>query len=242
MTPHRAVLLQARKAYSRCAQRIEAKIKLVGLSQQRSDQIIGVGVAADWVRRAAEMDDISFMGKQLDDSPRKPSFVELLRYNFSWFGLNAIFAREELLNLIGRPVKKKSEFEAFRVLYHSAQLHNEQALLTSLVAVLATPTSPRLPNAAAGTAVSTLNAIYTKYLSHHTGGQAAKTIATAAAGNLSVLDMPTLLYALRNWSVHGNALEGSFGTRPGFLNYVVTLEGVLAEVHLQTATKLLKVL
>jgi hypothetical protein len=70
-------------------------------------------------------------------------------------------------------------------------------------------------------------------------GIAAKAVATAAgSGNVSALDLPTLLYAFRNWSVHGNALDGSFGSRPGFLRYVGILQDTLAEIHLATSTRL----
>jgi hypothetical protein len=83
VTPHREVLLEARRGYSRCAGLLEARIRAAFLSQTVSDQIIGVGVAADWVRRVAEMEDITYLGDTLNRSPRKASFVELLRYVFS---------------------------------------------------------------------------------------------------------------------------------------------------------------
>lgn len=238
MNPQRSVLLQARKVYSDCARKVEAKITHGGLSRNLSDQIIGIGVAFDWTRRAAEMEDIIYMGSGLNKSKRKLAFVEQLRFDFSWFGLNAIFSRPALLNLIGMPAGT-AEYDAFRVLFDITQLQNMQAIESALLGVLRAPTSPRLPDISAGTVVTTINAIYTKYLEGRHVGKTAKAVAAAAAGSWSALDIPTLLYAFRNWSVHGNALEGSFGTRPGFLLYVETLEQVLAEVHLQTARTLL---
>jgi hypothetical protein len=241
MNPPRTVLLQARKKYSECAKRIESRIATVGLTQVLSDQIVGVGVAGDWVRRAAEMEDVVYIGKQLERSSRKGAFVEVLRYTFAWFGINAVFSRPALLNLLGQPTTT-SELSAFRVLYDSTTLPNATALQARLHSILAAQTSPRLPNVAPGTVVSTVHAIHTKYLSHHNKGLASQAVAQAAAGNFSQLTIPKLLYAFRNWSVHGNALEGSFGTRPGFITYVETLEEILAEVHLTTATRLFNVL
>src|SRR6476660_8855318 len=116
MTPERTVLLEARKEYSKCANLLESRIGRQGLTRQLSEQIIGVGVAADWVRRAGEMDEIVYIGSALNSSSRRNSFVELIRFGFSWFGLNAIFSRPTLLNVIGTPASK-SEYEEFLVLY-----------------------------------------------------------------------------------------------------------------------------
>lgn len=240
MNPFRHTLLNARKSYSRCASKVESRIKSQGLTSLLSEQIIGIGVAADWLRRAAELEGVTYLGNQLNESKRNASFVEILRYSFSWFGLNAIFTRPMLLNLIGTP-QGHGEFTRFLVLFNSAALPSEPTLTVSLQGLLAAQTSPRLPNRAPGTSVSVLSAIYVKYLSA-TGqqGQTATAVANAAtSGNISNLNLPTLLYAFRNWSVHGNALDGAFGSRPGFLRYVELLQTGLAEIHDNTAAQLL---
>ena len=239
MTPQRHAIRAARIAYGKCAKRVEAKITANGLSESLSEQVIGIGVAIDWLRRAFEMEDISFLGDQLNNSEHKTSFVELLRFNFSWFGLNAIFARPSLLNLVGKP-KTNGEFQEFLVLFNAAPLPNASTQIATLHALLAKQTAPRLPGRLRGTSVSTLSAIQTKYLQHATlRGKPAKDIASAAAsGRISALNLATLLYAFRNWSVHGASLDGSFGTRPGFVRYVDVLQEVIAEVHCSTASKL----
>ena len=163
MTPQRRRLLDARKKYSRCANLIESKIKTSGLSEVLSEQVIGTGVAVDWVRRAAEMDDVSFIGNQLDESEHKLSFIELLRFTFSWFGLNAIFSRPSLLSLFGQP-SSSSEFDAFLVLFNIASLPDAPAQVAELHALLKRNTAPRMPGLQKGTIVSTLLAIQTKYL------------------------------------------------------------------------------
>jgi len=243
LTPLRKRLLEARKKYSSCANVLESKIKASELSVVLSEQVIGVGCALDWVRRAAEMDDIAFIGDQLNRSEHKPSFVELLRFNFCWFGLNAIFSRPSLLGLFCQQ-KGQSEFDDFCVLFDQATLPNTQTQLDKLHALLRTETSPRMPLLLAGTKVTTLRAIHTKYLKHTSSkGKTAKRIAAASeTGEFVELNLPTLLYAFRNWSVHGAALDGSFGTRPGFIEYVSILQAVIADVHYSTAKNLFEVL
>jgi len=241
MTPQRSTLLQARKVYSQCARLVESRAQATGVSQVLSDQIIGVGIATDWVRRAAEMEDIEYLGALLNESARRASFVELLRYGFSWFGLNAIFSRPALLHLIGNPANN-SEYDAFLVLYNVRPVPNASVLEAQLHKLLSAQTSPRLPNVPSGTTVSTLHAIYAKYIpAGKVEGRAAKALRSAAtSGNISALNLPTLIYGFRNWFVHGNALDGSFGTRPGFLDYVGILQQGLADVHLSTAIELQK--
>jgi hypothetical protein len=69
-------------------------------------------------------------------------------------------------------------------------------------------------------------------------GAARLVAAAASSGNLTALDLPSLLYAFRNWSVHGNALDGGFGSRPRFANYLRILLEVLAEIHFATSSAL----
>ena len=87
MIPHRDTLLKARKVYSQCANKVEKSIAAQGLTPLLSTQVIGIGVATEWVRRAAEMDNIHYMGKNLNKSKSNDLFIELLRFNFSWFAL-----------------------------------------------------------------------------------------------------------------------------------------------------------
>jgi hypothetical protein len=247
MIPHRDTLLQARKLYSQCANKVETNIKAQGLTPLLSTQIIGIGVATEWIRRAAEMDNIHYMGKNLNKSKRSDLFVEILRFNFSWFALNAIFTRNELLSLFGTPIRR-SEYRAFKLLYTSATLPNAAARLETLHLLLNTPIETRLP---IGTSlpitsdhsVSTLQAIYWKYLPSNITGETARAIQQAVqAGNANSLDMPTLLYGFRNWSVHGNTLHGCFGSHPRFSEYTSLLQETLADIHYDVAEKLISLL
>lgn len=237
MIPHRDTLLQARKFYSKCANKVEKTIEAQGFTPLLSTQIIGIGVATEWVRRAAEMDKIHYMGKNLNKSRSSDLFVEILRFNFSWFALNAIFTRNELLSLFGTP-SDGSEYSAFHLLYTSAMPPNAAARLLKLHLLLNTPIETRLPNTSNHSA-STLQAIYHKYLPSNIHGRTAKAIQQAVqTGNANSLDMPTLLYGFRNWSVHGNALHGCFGSHPRFSEYTSLLQETLADIHCDVANKL----
>ncbi|MEG5061124.1 hypothetical protein QUB60_25510 [Microcoleus sp. A2-C5] len=239
--PHRHTLLKARKLYSQCANKVEKSIAAQGLTPLLSTQVIGIGVATEWVRRAAEMDNIHYMGKNLNQSKSNDLFIELLRFNFSWFAINAIYTRNELLSLFGTPSDKNSEYSAFLLLYTPALLPNATVRLQKLHRLLNTPITTRLPNT--NHSVSTLEAISLKYLPNNIKGHPAKLVKEAVeAGNANSLDMPTLLYVFRNWSVHGNTLHGCFGSHPRFLEYVSLLQETLADVHYGTAKKLMSLL
>jgi len=220
LNPPRSTLLQARKEYSRCAQVVEQQITTQGLTRTLSERIIGMGIALDWVRRAAEMEQISYIGKHLTESEHRDRFTEFIRYGFVWFGLNAIFSRRSLLTLVGVPTGA-AEFAKFKVLFNAGPVSNSSAIERELRALLDTPTTPRLPDTPIGTSVTTLNAIHLKYVPSAHQGQAAKALAAAAnSGSAALLDLPTMLYGFRNWSVHGNALDGCFGSHPRFVRYV----------------------
>jgi hypothetical protein len=237
MIPYRDTLLQARKFYSKCANKVEQTIEAQGLTPLLSTQIVGIGVATEWIRRAAEMDNINYMGKNLNKSRSSDLFVEILRFNFSWFALNAIFTRNELLSLFGTP-SDSSEYSAFHLLYTSAIPPNAAARLQKLHLLLNAPITTRLP-ITSNHSVSTLQAIYLKYLPSNIRGRTARAIQNAVqAGNANSLDMPTLLYGFRNWSVHGNTLHGCFGSHPGFYEYTFLLQETLADVHFDIAKKL----
>lgn len=241
MPQHRDTLLSARKAYSQCANKVEQLITNNGLTAIHSSQIIGIGVATEWLRRASEMNNIDYMGNILNKSKTNDLFIELLRFNFSWFALNAIFARQELLDLFGTP-SSNSEYSKFNLLYNVDILPNTASRLQKLHQILNTPIITRLPvasnnNPVVNNSVSTLQAICLKYLpTSSQKGITAQAIQTASqAGSANSLDMPTLLYGFRNWSVHGNTLHGCFGSHPRFYEYVCILQETLAEVHYNAA-------
>lgn len=241
MSPHRVRIREARKVYSECAGKLE---KIIENSEYQeytvslSNKLIGIGVAAEWLRYATEMDNIHYIGEKLNKSKKSRLFVELLRFNFSWFALNAIFTRNDLLSLFGTP-SDNAEYSAFSLLYTHSVPPNATVRLQKLHLLLNTPITTRLPSTSSH-CVSTLEAIHRKYLPDNIRGRTARAMEQAVkAGNANSLDMPTLLYGFRNWSVHGNTLHGCFGSHPGFLEYASLLQETLADVHYATATKLM---
>jgi hypothetical protein len=95
---------------------------------------------------------------------------------------------------------------------------NAAARLQKLHLLLNTPIATRLP-ITSNHSVSTLQAICLKYLPSNIRGRTARAMQQAVqAGNANSLDMPTLLYGFRNWSVHGNTLQVALGVIPDFAN------------------------
>ena len=113
-------LLVACHIYGQCARRVEGHIKAEGqLTVASSERIIGLGIARDWVGLAGRLSSINYLNSRLDQSKRARSFLEIVRYTFSWSGINAIFSRNELLHLLGIP-KSDSELDRFRILFQAA--------------------------------------------------------------------------------------------------------------------------
>lgn len=243
INPHRVTLFRARKAYSECARKVEESIKAQGYTASLSNKVIGIGVAAEWVRRAAEMDSIHYIGKNLNESKKSDLFIELLRFNFSWFALDAIFSRKDLLSLFAPlPNPCDSEYSKMSHLYTRAVPPNETVRLDKLYGLLNTTITTRLPDTS-NDSVSTLKAISLKYLPNNIKGHVAKLVKQAVqTENTECLKIPELLYLFRNWSVHGNALPGCFGSHSRFLEYASLLQETLADVHYGTATKLMSLL
>ncbi|MEY4530386.1 MAG: hypothetical protein RLZZ156_1107 [Deinococcota bacterium] len=243
MKPNQQILLKARKDYSSCAGLLEKQITQVGLTEKLNDQIIGIGIAADWLRKAAEMESIRYLGDTLNESKRKSSFIEIMRFSFSWFALNALFSRDEIVMFFSTKYEK-SEFENFKQLFNASGMtqtrrgYFEKELHTLLQQI----TSPRLPNEPSGKSVTVLYALNQKYVPKNAKNYStAKKINDAAATNsLTSLDLPTLIYAFRNWAVHGNALDGAFGGKPRFEKYIELINCALGEIHVGIANNLLQ--
>jgi hypothetical protein len=235
-------MLAAGKCYSRCARAVDARIKTTGqLTATDSERVIGLGIASDWTRRAAGLESTKFATRLMNGSRHAHNFQELMRFVFAWSGANALFARDAILTLLGTP-SSKSELARFRVLFQTAMLTPQvvSAREKLLRNILSTPTVTRLPGVPFGTTTSTLFAINAKYvpLDAQTRGTGKLVAHAAISGHLATLDLPTLVYSFRNWSVHGNSIAGSFGSIPRFSAYASTLVETLADVHNGVAARL----
>ena len=112
------------------------------------------------------------------------------------------------------------------------------------VGVLALPMHVQyFPWAPVNSPPTILEVIYFKYTVAHeqTRGLGKKLFRAATTKNYHALDLPTLIYATRNWNIHGVLLSSSFrGTRKKFNIWIDTVNMGLARVLEGTAIALLK--
>jgi hypothetical protein len=238
-------LRNAGKAYSACAKALAAK--LPNPSQPKpidSERLIALGIASDWTRRAAALSPLHYSSLRMRKSRNAHSVSEMLRFNLSWFGMNAIFARNSIFSLLGvQP--EQSELRRFKKLIAACNVPPNflGAHATVLHKLLQATTTSFVPGLAAGQSHPTLRVIQLKYTplqyqSYATGKVVAKVL---SSGNYSALDVPTLIYLMRNWSVHGGIIGSSFRSVPRFKQYLETVSDALATIHVALANRLKKV-
>lgn len=239
----RSMLMNARKQYSKCASRVEHQIQTQGLNQVLSDRVIGIGIAASWLRRASEMDRIQYVGKHLNQSEHCDRFTDFVRFGFVWFSLNAIYDRESILSLLANVSKGYNEFEKFELLFKVGLISSQAVIEDELRSLLDTNIATRtVGGLQKPVPITTLSSIYSKYIPSGTvRGKAGKALFDAAnKGCSSNVDLPIMLYGFRNWSLHGNAIDGCFGSHVAFTRYQEILTTVLAQVHLNVSSELLR--
>jgi len=66
--------------------------------------------------------------------------------------------------------------------------------------------------------------------------------AAISSGNMTPLDLPLLIYQMRNWSIHGALLDSSFRNEARFSAYINTILAALSDVHASVSQVLLKAL
>jgi hypothetical protein len=153
-----------------------------------------------------------------------------------WTATNALFSRGEILKLIDPSASGTgSELERFKILFKGASLApgDEQAYVKLLHTLLALPMHVKhFPWASVNSPPTLLEVIYYKYTVAHeqTKGVGKKLLLAATTSNYSLLDLPTLIYATRNWNIHGVLLSSSFrGTRKKFNLWIDTINIALAK-------------
>jgi len=89
--------------------------------------------------------------------------------------------------------------------------------------------------------VTTLHVLFRKYTPAHVQKMATgKVIATALrTGSMVRLDLPLLIYRMRNWSVHGSAVDSNFRSVWRLKHYINTVLSALIDAHLAIAQLLL---
>jgi hypothetical protein len=237
-------LQSAGKAYSECAKKVTTKCSNPKQPTVTESELrIALGIASDWTRRAAAMQPITYNSRLMNRSPKTHSVSEMIRFNLAWSGMNALFSRNSIALLFG-PIPPNSELERFRLLYANSGVLSAAITgrLINLHNILATPTLSVIPGNPTGTSLPIIQVLHEKYTPIHYQKMATGRLIASAVktGNYSALDMPLLIYLMRNWSVHGGLLGSSFRSVPRFDLYINTVSDVLSEIHLGLSAELLR--
>ena len=254
----KANLDRARSNLGRCAAKISARRSGTrSLSESEREMVVGLGTAKDWIRWATALKDLSFSTKTERDSARRQGITEAVRFNQLWTATNALFAKDSILAFAALPLAlstnvKKSEPKRFQVLYNSAGvdacfqctcLKTLSALLSmecrsaGLIGVLKADSTPTI-----------WEIIFWKYMRPEDRRRSiGKVIGTAldkaTAENaksgkanrrdqpMPVADGPMLIYAARNWAVHGMLLTSFFrGSRQKYITFIDNITLLLSAV------------
>jgi hypothetical protein len=209
---------------------------------------LALGLCSDWQRWAASLTGLSFYGKGERLSSRREGILESTRFAYAWTGTNALFSRDEILELILNkplPNNQRSELARFRILYDFAQLpqalvDRDETLFNNLLNMECTAKS--LPGAAARSHYRMWEVIFYKYITADQRKIGIGKIIDSAvqSGTLPKLDVPLILYAARNWQVHGVLISSSFrGTRRKYQTFIDGINFILSEVLARSAGGLL---
>jgi hypothetical protein len=236
-------LIAARSSFRRCAEKLEQR-RSHGKPLPASDREmqIGFGLCADWQRWAAGLDKLRFATKSEKRSSRAEGLIESTRFNYMWTGANALFSRDSILSLAKQPLPKlDSELHRFEVLYDFAQVPTalvaaEHKLLNQLLNMecKAEPIS----GAPKKSHYKMLEMIFYKYtVANQQKTRVGKMIKDALnAAPSPALDVPVIIYAARNWNVHGVLISSSFrGTRKKYVKFVESIMLVLSNVLARAA-------
>lgn len=230
-------LHQAAKSFGQCAQAIESNASGSTLAPADYEKIIGFGMACDWLGWAKHFGAISYTDHRRSNSDRAHALNELTHFMFLWTATNALFARTEILHLLDPSLSNgASELQRFRVLFNNSGVSatDVAAMETKLHSLLALPMHVQhFPWVAINNPPTILEVIYFKYTvpSEQSRGLGKKLLHAATTGNYSSLDLPTLIYATRNWNIHGVLLSSSFrGTRKKFDLWIDTINVALAHI------------
>ncbi|MEQ3438097.1 hypothetical protein STENO_002238 [Stenotrophomonas maltophilia] len=231
----------AGKKYGECAKQLTSRLaNPKEPTAEESELLIAFGIASDWTRRAAAL-DIDYSSRHMRKASKTPSVSEMIKFGLAWSGMNALFSRNSIFDILGIAAPK-SELDRFRSLVGTALSAATQLdeAATNLQNLLKSPTVSYVPGHPSGTALAVLQVLHEKYTpaqyrSMSTGKLIQQAIAT---GDYTPLDVPTLIYLMRNWSVHGGVMSSSFRSVPRFNSYISIVSRSLALIHVQLAEKL----
>jgi hypothetical protein len=243
------ILKKASKSLGQCAKAVTSKPSGTIFSAPDYEVLIGLGIALDWIKWARDLDALTYSNPKRGSFERAYGTTELTRFTFMWTATNALFSRGSILKLIDPTTTGSgSELERFRVLFDGSlvSVGVVKAYVKNLHALLALPMHVQyFPWTSVNSPPTLLEVIYFKYTVSHeqNRGIGKKLLQAATSANYHALDLPTLIYATRNWNIHGVLLSSSFrGTRKKFNIWIDTINLALATVLEGTATAILKVI
>ena len=163
--------------------------------------------------------------------------MEATRFTYVWTAANALFSRDRVLERIASGPLPTGEFKRFRVVYDAAKLSQAEEIsyIEPLHATLGLVRRPDTFPWASLEAVRIIDLIYHKYTPglYKTKGETAKAIGAVVVDGkpITSLNLPTIMYATRNWMLHGALLDSSFrGSPQQFQLYMTSVTRCLADV------------
>jgi hypothetical protein len=232
-----SALAHAASCLGQSAKAVNSNAASTGLTPLEYERLLGFGTSCDWVGWARYLLSISYSDKRRSASDRAYGLNELTRFTFMWTATNALFARSSIIELL-EPASgsKTSELERFRVLFRNCSLPVADAATFegTLHSLLALPMHVQyFPWAPANRPPTILEVIYFKHTVAHeqARGLGKKMLWAATNQDYRHLDLPTLIYATRNWNIHGVLLSSSFrGTRKKFNIWIDTINLALSRI------------
>ncbi|QNN47494.1 hypothetical protein H9L17_04975 [Thermomonas brevis] len=105
----------AGKKYGECAKQLTSKSENPNEpTATESELLIAFGIASDWTRRAAAL-DIDYSSRLMRRAKKTPSVSEMVRFGLAWSGMNALFSRNSIFDLLAIRAPK-SELDRFKAL------------------------------------------------------------------------------------------------------------------------------
>jgi hypothetical protein len=237
---------RASKIFDQCSGAAKAKAGPGGLTVSEYERVVGLGIACDWLKWAHSLHSLKYSNTRQSGSNRAYGLQELTRFTFMWTAANALFSRPAIIDLLDQTMgANATELESFRVLFRHSSLSVTEA--TGFESVLHKLLASEMhvdhfPWGLRSSPITTLDVIFHKYTvakqqKTSIGNKLSQAITT---GSYSNLDLSTLIYATRNWNIHGVHISSSFrGPHKKFNVWIDTVNFALARV-LEGSAKELK--
>jgi len=240
---------RAAKTFDRCSGMAKANAGSGAPTISEYEQIVGFGIACDWIRWSHSLHSLKHSNKRQAKSDRAYGLQELTRFTFMWTAANALFSRTAIIHLLDKTTgASASELECFRVLFDHSSI--SVAEVSRIEAVLHKVLSSEMhvkhfPWVTRSSTITTLDVIFSKYTvaRHQKTGLGKKLSQATKTGNYGKLDLPTLIYATRNWNIHGVLISSSFrGPHKKFNVWIDTVNYALARILEGSANEFKKVI